>query len=1138
MNNDTIAERYESAENPRQRQTRWRVHWLCAQAVGQDVLDIGCSQGIASLLLGREGFDVVGIDREPPALDEARRRLELEAELVRRHVTFVEAEARALDYPDASFDTILLGEVLEHQVQYRPILAEAVRLLRPDGVIVITVPYGLDTFDDHKEPVYVETMIGAVEDVGLGIGRLELIDRWLGIVARREGERPLSAWTELAWGALRAAERRLAERDDAVEEQRKRIRKLRQDHNAVQAQLEKARNQATAKDRQAASDQPSAADAERRAEIERLTAELETVRTEGVRAEAQRAELDAALGEARADLEAARTELAGTQARLAEADEGLGASGERIAALESRLAAEAVELVAARKAMEEAVAEATRTTAALAEARSETDRATATAATADEDRDAARRESEALRRESEARRQESETLRQESETLRHESRRCATIETLRQESETLRQESETLRQDSQTLRQESDVLRRELAETTARERGLAIEIRQADERRRELEEVVAVLQERSESLSARLREAEIADRTPAAAPVPAAPPPAPAPAPAPVPVPVPVPVPAPPLVAAEPPPAASHEAPERLLELQRRNAELDEQLAAHRRALRSAEKRVTDLVNAAREDVRRLQQTVDSDAPPSSRLLGPWSPLDPDAAERYERMGAGFLVGRVGAAWLADVPGLATRALDGASLERDAEQVIDGLSAVVLGPEAENAPAAVAALKPAAALRQLPVIDLGGGAGAGAARPFDPRSFGPAGFIRETPAVYAVAPSAGHAVEGAIAAALEARAGTGRLLLFGAAGALGDGLRGDAAHVPGDGVAPGGVHPDLRACRAALDHPGLYPSDAVRAEQIARIAATGVPVLLDDPPEPVREALGGELIAALGRFTPEVLADPSRREAASVRMRRAALRHHSLAGRWRQLATRLPGHIVGPALTLLLSVEDPARLDAAVEIAAAQTVAGAELIVVLRGDGFPHDAAAGVRERFGGEVTVLRAPADATRPAAYDLGTEAAAGDIVVVLDEHAVYGAEHAEDLMLALEHSGADVAGKAAEFLHVADRDVTIRRWSAGAERPGTRLSPTAVAVRRAVLTDVGGWRRPDGSGRRIVDAIKTAGCASYRTHGLGFIARAAADVKANGAGRKSLLDEAEATWPGLALEAAGIVPAGDPD
>ncbi|MCH7628746.1 MAG: hypothetical protein IH997_08525, partial [Proteobacteria bacterium] len=57
---DRISELYlgEVASDEASEVARERIHWMCSHARGETVLDIGCSQGIAAILLAREGFVV------------------------------------------------------------------------------------------------------------------------------------------------------------------------------------------------------------------------------------------------------------------------------------------------------------------------------------------------------------------------------------------------------------------------------------------------------------------------------------------------------------------------------------------------------------------------------------------------------------------------------------------------------------------------------------------------------------------------------------------------------------------------------------------------------------------------------------------------------------------------------------------------------------------------------------------------------------------------------------------------------------------------------------------------------------------------------------------------------------------------
>jgi SAM-dependent methyltransferase len=248
MNNDRIAELYEGTigNADLQRVSRRRIHWMCAQAVGEQVVDVGCSQGIASLLLGREGRHVLGIDSERAAIDEAQRRLDTEEAEVSDRVSFVLGDARELPCEPASVDTVLMGEFLEHQINLEGPLHEAARVLTTDGRLVITTPYGVHEYHDHKEPLYLGALLEALAP-SFAISDLGLIGRYLTVVATPwagEPEPSAQIWRE----ALGVAERRLAHQDRAVEDHstaaldlRTRLRELEQKLASRVASLDAAR---------------------------------------------------------------------------------------------------------------------------------------------------------------------------------------------------------------------------------------------------------------------------------------------------------------------------------------------------------------------------------------------------------------------------------------------------------------------------------------------------------------------------------------------------------------------------------------------------------------------------------------------------------------------------------------------------------------------------------------------------------------------------------------------------------------------------------------------------------------------------------------------------------------------------------
>ena len=93
-NIDKISESYEGTYGAKEltERSRERVHWICSQAKGERILDVGCSQGIVSIILAREGKYVKGLDLCQESIDFANESLEKEDEHTRLHAEFICAD--------------------------------------------------------------------------------------------------------------------------------------------------------------------------------------------------------------------------------------------------------------------------------------------------------------------------------------------------------------------------------------------------------------------------------------------------------------------------------------------------------------------------------------------------------------------------------------------------------------------------------------------------------------------------------------------------------------------------------------------------------------------------------------------------------------------------------------------------------------------------------------------------------------------------------------------------------------------------------------------------------------------------------------------------------------------------------------
>jgi len=98
---------------------------------GESILDLGCATGNYCLHLASLGYSMVGADINPEYVRIARER-GVDARVIEDRVPF----------DDASCDTVLLSEVLEHVENPEPLLVEARRIARRN--VLITTPHSGD----------------------------------------------------------------------------------------------------------------------------------------------------------------------------------------------------------------------------------------------------------------------------------------------------------------------------------------------------------------------------------------------------------------------------------------------------------------------------------------------------------------------------------------------------------------------------------------------------------------------------------------------------------------------------------------------------------------------------------------------------------------------------------------------------------------------------------------------------------------------------------------------------------------------------------------------------------------------------------------------------------------------------------
>ena len=168
--------------------TRARVDWICSQVRGPRVLDIGCSQGITAILLARAGNSVTAVDIDSRVIADARGHLVAEPPEVQARMSLLEADAGELPRT-AAFDSVILGEVLEHLEDPGAMLAIAAAQVAPGGRLVVTVPFGVNPFPDHRQTFYFAAPYALIS-AHFDVETAEMLGRWIGFVATKPAVAP------------------------------------------------------------------------------------------------------------------------------------------------------------------------------------------------------------------------------------------------------------------------------------------------------------------------------------------------------------------------------------------------------------------------------------------------------------------------------------------------------------------------------------------------------------------------------------------------------------------------------------------------------------------------------------------------------------------------------------------------------------------------------------------------------------------------------------------------------------------------------------------------------------------------------------------------------------------------------------
>jgi len=115
---------------------------------GKVVLDAACGVGYGTHYLAGTAREVIGVDISAEALEHARNNYSTE------NVRFEQMDVADMRFADNSFDVVCSFETIEHLDDPEALVAQACRMLKKDGLFIVSTPHVNETTHSPANPFH------------------------------------------------------------------------------------------------------------------------------------------------------------------------------------------------------------------------------------------------------------------------------------------------------------------------------------------------------------------------------------------------------------------------------------------------------------------------------------------------------------------------------------------------------------------------------------------------------------------------------------------------------------------------------------------------------------------------------------------------------------------------------------------------------------------------------------------------------------------------------------------------------------------------------------------------------------------------------------------------------------------------
>lgn len=121
---------------------------------GKVVLDIACGEGYGCNLLAQTAVKVIGVDIDEVAIERAKKIYK------NSNIEFKVGNCSSIPVKNNSVDVVISFETIEHHDEHEEMFAEIKRVLKTDGILIISTPDKKRYSDDlnYKNPFHVKEL--------------------------------------------------------------------------------------------------------------------------------------------------------------------------------------------------------------------------------------------------------------------------------------------------------------------------------------------------------------------------------------------------------------------------------------------------------------------------------------------------------------------------------------------------------------------------------------------------------------------------------------------------------------------------------------------------------------------------------------------------------------------------------------------------------------------------------------------------------------------------------------------------------------------------------------------------------------------------------------------------------------------